>query len=121
MLESLKPYAAVIKAALFVILFVCVAISYYVAFHIGVSQERAGWELKVSEAARLAAEERLKDIEEFHRKINEQKAQAEMELARAREDIKGFEDYVASIKDDSSCLTPDDTRKLRKLWNGVKD
>jgi hypothetical protein len=118
MFDFLKPYVGLIKVALFVILIACVAISYVVVFRLGVSQERGVWELKVAEAERAAAEQRLKDLEDFNRKINANEVKSAEELARAMAQIKGFEDYVASIQEDSSCLTDADTRKLRDLWNG---
>lgn len=116
MLEAIKPYLAVIKVALFVVLILCVGMSYWLVFQHGVSTERAVWELQVSEDARRAAEQKLKDIEAFNKKINEMEAKATEEAAAAQAKIKGFEDYVDSIKDDSSCLTDSDTRELRKLW-----
>lgn len=121
MFEALKPYAAVIRLALFGILLGCVALSYIGVYRLGVSNERTEWELKTSEAARVAAEQKLKDVEEFNRKINDLEMKSAEEVEAARQQIKGFEDYVAGIKEDSSCLTDADTRKLRQLWNGLKD
>lgn len=120
MFDFLKPYVGLIKTALIAISVIAVLGSYIAVYKLGVSRESDRRDLKEAQTALEQIRLQQRSVEDFNRRINEQKQAQILEMQALQGRIKGFEDYVASIQNDSECLTGDDTRVLRNLFDGDK-